>query len=497
MMESEQTEITINGISSGIEHVLNFIYTAKLELTLVNVQEILSAANYFQLSSVIDACLHFLEGELDAENCIDMLIISENYSLAPLRERIIKFICAHIAEIATGSEFLRLQEHQVEELLSSDFPVDCNEAEILKIVLTWIMKCEQPLDCELILKHLNFKEIPVKEVEKVLKQLEIKRNDELYNSVWNLVLPQTNMQTQNDHKLLNHRGLELAIIKVGGFELTGITNEITYSFPSTVNPPSIQEPWRYLTEVPHVKQGSFGISVLNNCIYVIGGSYDISLDNEDVHPFGFKYNPLTSEWSTIKPMNFDRCRFSLNVLENSLIAVGGHSEGFQRLDDQIGNNVATVEKYDPTSDSWTIMTPMPEFRSQHAGATYKNKLFISGGIDGYGSVLNSFYEYDSSTDSWIKICNLTPRADHVMLRVGMKIYICGGWQEIDGHRRLISAIECFDINTSSINVITYIQTPRYHAGITMINNRIYFIGGFAADGNFFILYLINLLSFSM
>lgn len=182
-------------------------------------------------------------------------------------------------------------------------------------------------------------------------------------------------------------------------------------------------------------------------------------------------------------MNFDRCRFSLNVLEESLIAVGGHHEGFQRLDDQIGSNVATVEKYDPASDSWTMLTPLPEFRSQHAGATYKNKLFISGGIDGYGSVLNSFYEYDSSTHAWTKICNLTPRADHVMLRLGMKIFICGGWQEIDGHRRFISAIKCYDINTSSINVITHVHTPRYHAGITMINNRIYFIGGFAADGN--------------
>lgn len=483
MVESNQTEITINGISAGIEHVLNFIYTAKLELTLNNVQDVISAAHYFQLNSVIDACLNFLEGELDTVNCIDMLIISENYSLASLRDKIIKFMCAHISEISRSSEFLRLQDHQVEQLLSSDFPVDCSETDILKLVLIWILKCDRKDESELILKHLNFKEIPVKEVEKIMKQLDIKRTNKLFTSVWNRVVPQSNMQLQNDHKLLNHRGLELAIIKVGGFELTGITNEITYSFPSTNNPPSIDEPWRYLTEIPHVKQGSFGISVLNNCIYVIGGSYDISLDNEDVHPFGFKYNPLTSEWSTIKPMNFDRCRFSLNVLENALIAVGGHSEGFfLRLDEQVGNNVASVEKYDPTTDSWKMLTPMPEFRSQHAGATYKNKLFISGGIDGYGTILNSLYQYDSSTDCWTNICSITPRADHVMLRVDGKIYICGGWEEVDGQRRLIPTIECYDVNTSTISVVTHMATPRYHAGITLLNNKIYFIGGFAADG---------------
>lgn len=500
MIESEQTEIEINGISAGIEQVLNFIYTAKLELTLMNVQEILSAANYFQLSSVIDACLNFLENEIDTENCIDLLIISENYSLTVLRDKIIKFICGHIFEISKEADFFRLQEQQVVQLISCDLPVDCSEKEILRIILMWILKCNEPVDCNTILKNLNFKEIPVKEVEKVLRNLKIKRTDDLYSSVWGFVVPQTSTQTQNDYKLLNRRGLELAIVKIGGFELTGITNEITYSFISKSNDnlPTIEEPWRYLTEIPHVKQGAFGIAVLHNCIYVIGGSYDINLDNEDVHPFGFKYNPLTTEWSTIKPMNFDRCRFSLNVLEDSLIAVGGHSEGIvQRLDEQAGN-VASVEKYNPKSDEWTMLTPMPEYRSRHAGSSYKNKLFISGGIDQWGNVLDSFFQFDSSTEAWTKICQITPRADHVMLRVEKKIFLCGGWEEVDGQRRLISAIECIDVGNENgeISVITNIPTPRFHAGITVINNKIYIVGGFAADGNFLLLISLSFLIIS-
>jgi kelch-like protein 26 len=180
-------------------------------------------------------------------------------------------------------------------------------------------------------------------------------------------------------------------------------------------------------------------------------------------------------------MNYDRCRFSLNVIENSLIAVGGHSEGlFQRLDDT--NNVATVERYDVEADSWTILASMPEYRSQHAGASFDNFLYISGGIDHFGNILDSFYQYDITCDKWTKICNLQARADHVMLCVDKKIYICGGWQEFDGQRRLVSAIECFDIKTNTISTLTHIHTPRYHAGITLINNKIYIIGGFATDG---------------
>ncbi len=254
IIESEQNVINIEGISSvGIENVLNFIYTAKLELTLANIQEVLAAANYFQLTTVIDACLNFLEGELDTENCIDMLIISENYSLTLLCEKVLKYICSHISEIAKNEEFWRLQEPQMEQLLSSNLPVDCCEAEILKIALRWILKYE--LKCPMkILKNINFIEISINEVEKVLKSLEIKRESELYNCVWNLTVPKSNLKSSNENKLLNHRGMELALIKIGGFEMSGITNEIAFAFPSSLNPPEINETWRYLSEIPHIKQ---------------------------------------------------------------------------------------------------------------------------------------------------------------------------------------------------------------------------------------------------
>lgn len=185
-------------------------------------------------------------------------------------------------------------------------------------------------------------------------------------------------------------------------------------------------------------------------------------------------------------MNFDRCRFSLNVLGDSLIAVGGHCEDRTLEDHNEVGSESTVEKYDSSSDTWTILAPLPEYRSQHAGATLKNKLYISGGIDQYGNILDSMFEYDATQNSWRKLTNLTPRADHVMLRIDNRIYICGGWEEHDGQRRLVSAIECYDISTEEISTVTHIHTPRYHAGITMINNRIYIIGGFAADGKILI-----------
>lgn len=173
-----------------------------------------------------------------------------------------------------------------------------------------------------ILKNVHFKELQVKEIEFLMKTLNIKKTDQIYHIIWCLIDP-NNDGTSNflqSTKLINCRGMALAIIKIGGFKLSGITNEITYNFVSK-NSPAITESWKHLTSIPHIKQSSYGTAILNNQVYIVGGSYDISLE-EYIHPFGFRYNPIEDKWFTIGPMKQDRCRFSLNVVGQYLIAVG-------------------------------------------------------------------------------------------------------------------------------------------------------------------------------
>lgn len=67
--------------------------------------------------------------------------------------------------------------------------------------------------------------------------------------------------------LVNSRGMELAIIKVGGFGIAGVTNEVTYYLPSIGR-------WKRLTTIPHVEQCNFGMAVLNNQLFVVGGCFN-------------------------------------------------------------------------------------------------------------------------------------------------------------------------------------------------------------------------------
>ncbi|XP_065084969.1 kelch-like protein 13 [Ochlerotatus camptorhynchus] len=555
--ESRLSEINLRHISPlGIELLLDYIYTSKLALNLANIQEVLSAASYIQLESVVEACLNYLDQQLDLDNYIDVLIISEMYSLKRLNHKVYRFICHHLNVISKSPEFFRLSERQIELILAGDYPVTCTEIEVLGILLRWIQaNCDEPTSSsmtnvtaanyrQLIRNNIRFMDISLQELYNLLcsEEFQFRWIDryELYDFIMKIGEQQCiKYKISPLNKIQNYRGLELAVIKIGGFDLSGITNEITYCFPgdggqsqpsssssssslssssssSTVGRLKLNRnhsgsesgsattrgdavtirfvdrpkrkdvrlngKWRYLTTIPHIKQSNFGVVVLNNHLYVIGGCYDISLE-EYIHPFGFRFCPIKNKWETIAPLQQDRCRFSLNVVGHSLIAVGGNSE----MDDDGDRSVSTCEQYDPVADKWTYIESLPEYRTQHAGAAFGATLYISGGLDLYGGALNSLWSYYSFNEKWEKLPNmLHPRADHVMFTINRKLYVCGGWYEVNGQRVLAESIDCYDLFSKSPawHQVTRIPTPKYHAGIVAVQEKIYIIGGFCSDDIF-------------
>ena len=62
MKERFQADIYLAGVSSsGMKYLLEYIYTAKLELDTINIQEVISAASHLQVPQVVEACSNYLE----------------------------------------------------------------------------------------------------------------------------------------------------------------------------------------------------------------------------------------------------------------------------------------------------------------------------------------------------------------------------------------------------------------------------------------------------
>ena len=91
------------------------------------------------------------------------------------------------------------------------------------------------------------------------------------------------LRQSDTYKMVNSRGMEMAVVRVGGFGPSGITNTISYCHTSREG-----GVWRLLSEVifrsnsvqcetiaqvPHIECCNFGVAVLHNLLYILGGCF--------------------------------------------------------------------------------------------------------------------------------------------------------------------------------------------------------------------------------
>lgn len=73
-------------------------------------------------------------------------------------------------------------------------------------------------------------------------------------------------------------------------------------------------------------------------------------------------------------MTIPRESFGIAVHQNKIYMIGGkYSSGW------IDN---TNEAYDPTTDTWTIRTPIPTPVGFYASAVFNNRIYVIGGYKG-------------------------------------------------------------------------------------------------------------------
>lgn len=100
-----------------------------------------------------------------------------------------------------------------------------------------------------------------------------------------------------------------------------------------------------------------------------------------------------------------------------LYAVGGCDENNLRLH--------TMERYSPTTDTWSFVPPMSTCRSSPCviGDKY---LYVIGGVSYVGIALNTGEKFDPHTNTWTKLPPMsTKRASACGAVVNGKIYVIG------------------------------------------------------------------------
>ena len=441
-----------------------------------NVEHLLSAANYIQILPVVEACVDYLKSHLVMTNCVDMITISELFSLKNLRSHVYKYISSHFASLAISTEFLRLSLTQLENLLNFSYPVDCAEVDVFSAVIGWIVHHHGNSA-----KHA-LKFLPKIDITSLLPE-ELKGMHNFLDFEKMLFDSESGMELQSYVKsqigtniiqvegLLNVRGYEKSLVVCGGFlPGSGMTNDVQYYNTVTGS-------LHLLTTVPHVEQCHFGMTSLQNRLYVIGGCYNDDRMEEITHGYGFCYSPQTQQWTSIPPMMNERCRFFLGAVRNKLYAIGGDPSASQEPLEH-----AKCECFDPQTNRWSSIAMLPGNRTEHAGTVLGDRLYISGGLQDPDdrTTFDTFYEYNPDSNTWSQLPSmLVPRADHTMFAHDGKIYVIGGYyhDSVTNQRVMASTIDCFDFDKGCWEEISQTPTPRLFASYSVLNDRVIVIGG--------------------
>lgn len=155
---------------------------------------------------------------------------------------------------------------------------------------------------------------------------------------------------------------------------------------------------------------------------------------------------------------------------------------------------ALVYEYDPAGDRWTKKKPMGLPSHHVALAELGGKIYAFGGFvpppsgpPAWVPIANA-WEYDPAADAWRALAPMpTRRGSPVATAVNGKIYVIGGASTHPGSsepavhparpHRALAVVEEYDPATNAWRQRSPMPTARNHAGIGVVNGKIYVIGG--------------------
>ncbi|XP_071629423.1 kelch-like protein 5 isoform X2 [Temnothorax longispinosus] len=214
------------------------------------------------------------------------------------------------------------------------------------------------------------------------------------------------------------------LILVGGSACSETLNTVECFDFSTLT-------WSTLPPMNVHRQG-LGVAVLGGLLYAVGGhNNDCFLNAVE------RWDPGTDQWSSICPMSVQRAGVGVAVLNDKLYAVGGRD---------ISSSLTTVECYDPHTNKWTPCAPMSKRRGWVGVGVMNGCLYALGGQDTSRTNFNvrrfdCVERYDPKTDTWTMVAPMSvPRNAVGVCVLGDRLMAVGGF---DG-RQYLTLVEAYD-----------------------------------------------------
>ena len=284
---------------SAMNALLCYLYTGRVDDKEANAEELVESASYLLLPRLKQIACTILQRSATPANCVCLYAFADKYDCVELRDYAQKLMKQHFANSSVGMStcLQTLSVEQIEELVSSDWIVVNAEEEVLDAVLAWIRADEASRA-----KYLT--------------------------------------------RLFEH--VRLGSISDYYFHTTLTSNPVIISSGECMERVLEAVRWRVLhsrEQLPREKPRACLETHVDGVI-ACGG---LSPEGQ-VSESAWCYVPADRSWRQLASMHAKRCRHGFLACREFLYAIGGKGEEYFHQ---------TVERYDPRTNTWTHVAPMP------------------------------------------------------------------------------------------------------------------------------------------
>ena len=242
--------------------------------------------------------------------------------------------------------------------------------------------------------------------------------------------------------------------------------------------------WTTVTPPP-ANNGGGAVAACQNKIYVIGDPTLV-------------YDPATDTWESRSALPITIIGYQANVVDGKIYVISGGKPAFYSITDPSGANYV----YDPETDAWSEMAPIPTPVDGYASAVIDNKIYIIGGGTATGMLENAtniVQIFDPETNKWTNgtsmptgvykagACSTSglfaPKRIYVV--GGNLYYNTGGILEPYAFWSGSNLNQVYDPNTGDWSTETFLPDSRWRPSLVNVIDTLYVVGGVSgifADG---------------
>ncbi|XP_067641690.1 kelch-like protein 5 isoform X2 [Eurosta solidaginis] len=420
--------IEISDIDSDIfERLITFCYTGKTLITIENVDRMLKAALILQLDEAVANCIDFLMEYITDYTLARAYTFENEVQCALLSAKIYEYEIRNFASVIQSTEFLNFDVTKLQKILESDDLNITTEKEAFKAVKRWYeydesarkQKVFDLISClRLSQFHTNFimeniNPLPGCHVlaMEAISWVNVPSTRENVSLRFTSPRPRIaeafmafNFWDEDSRTIFQYNTTEdlwqkWVDIKPGVPDVQAIfMDDNLFLIGGIRNNTAINEvnSWNFRTKLfqrlPPMNQPRYLHCVveLNHKVYVVGGKGE---DDEILN--SVEMYTASDGWESINAMITPRCWATAVVFNEKIYVFGGHD----------GDDLKSVECYNPITNNWTQCADMNEGHSNPGASVHNGQIFVVGGCN-LEEESSTVERYDAQRNEWTRICSL-------------------------------------------------------------------------------------------